>query len=94
MNVEHTCATLTQTGQPVTFTAVAASARVGRATLYRDPQLRVVVVREEDGDGERGKPGRLRGPRSVGSVTVGVGQCRRSGSSAVVVAAAAKVGWA
>ncbi|MGZ4620140.1 MAG: hypothetical protein ACXV3F_15875 [Frankiaceae bacterium] len=51
--VEHTCATLTKTGQPVTFTAVAASARVGRATLYRDPRLRAIIeehrARQADG---------------------------------------------
>jgi hypothetical protein len=40
---EQTCAELAAAGQPVTFTAVAARAGIGRATLYRDPALRAVV---------------------------------------------------
>ena len=38
--VERACAQLLQAHQQVTFTAVAGLAKVGRATLYRDPQLR------------------------------------------------------
>jgi hypothetical protein len=41
--VEQACTNLAAAGRPVTFTAVAAAAGVGRATLYRDPQLRAVV---------------------------------------------------
>ena len=41
--VERACAQLLDAGQPITFTAVAAGAHIGRATLYRDPQLRAVV---------------------------------------------------
>jgi hypothetical protein len=41
--VERVCAELVTNGQPITFTAVAEHARIGRATLYRDPQLRAIV---------------------------------------------------
>jgi hypothetical protein len=40
---ERACTELAAAGQPVTFTAVAARAGVGRATLYRDPALRALV---------------------------------------------------
>ena len=40
---EQACADLAASGQPVTFTAVAARAGIGRATLYRDPALRAVI---------------------------------------------------
>jgi Family of unknown function (DUF6262) len=40
---EHACAELTQAGQPVTFTAVAARTGLARATLYRNPQIRAVI---------------------------------------------------
>jgi hypothetical protein len=40
---EQACTELARSGQPVTFTAVAARASIGRATLYRDPALRAVV---------------------------------------------------
>lgn len=40
---EQACAELAASGQPVTFTAVAARAGVGRATLYRDPALRALI---------------------------------------------------
>jgi hypothetical protein len=40
---EQACAELSGAGQPVTFTAVAARAGIGRATLYRDPALRALV---------------------------------------------------
>jgi hypothetical protein len=42
--VERACAELVDAGQPVTFTAVAASARIARATLYRRPELRAIVA--------------------------------------------------
>ena len=41
--VERICAELTTSGQPITFTAVAAHAQISRATLYRDQQLRAIV---------------------------------------------------
>lgn len=41
--VERVCAELITTGHPITFTAVAEHAHIGRATLYRDPQLRAIV---------------------------------------------------
>ena len=40
---EQACAELAAAGQPVTFTAVAARAGIGRATLYRDPALRALI---------------------------------------------------
>jgi len=41
--VEDACAELILTGEPVTFDAVADRAALGRATLYRNPELRAVV---------------------------------------------------
>jgi hypothetical protein len=41
--VEQACTDLAATGQPVTFTAVATQAHIGRATLYRNPELRALV---------------------------------------------------
>jgi hypothetical protein len=41
--VEKVCADLARSGEPVTFTAVAERADIGRATLYRNPQLRAIV---------------------------------------------------
>jgi len=43
VRVERACAHLLQAGQQVTFLAVADLAGVGRATLYRDPDLRAVI---------------------------------------------------
>ena len=43
IRVERICAELTTSGQPITFTAVAAQAQISRATLYRDQQLRAIV---------------------------------------------------
>ena len=40
---EKACVDLIHAGDVVTFTAVAAQAQIGRATLYRDPQLQAVV---------------------------------------------------
>jgi hypothetical protein len=40
---EQACSELAASGQPVTFTAVAARAGIGRATLYRDPALRALI---------------------------------------------------
>jgi hypothetical protein len=41
--VEDACAELILTRQPVTFDAVADRAKIGRATLYRNSELRAVV---------------------------------------------------
>jgi hypothetical protein len=41
--VEQACLDLLDTGQPVTFTSVAAHAGIGRAVLYRRPELRALV---------------------------------------------------
>jgi hypothetical protein len=41
--VEQACTDLAAAAQPVTFTAVATRAHVGRATLYRNPELRALV---------------------------------------------------
>ena len=41
--VEDACAELVLTGQPVTFDDVAQRTGLGRATLYRNPELRAVV---------------------------------------------------
>ena len=41
--IERVCAEFVTTGYPITFTAVAEHAQIGRATLYRDPQLRAIV---------------------------------------------------
>jgi len=43
LKVERVCAELATSGQPITFTAVAEHARISRATLYRDQQLRAIV---------------------------------------------------
>jgi hypothetical protein len=43
IRVERVCADLATSGQPITFTAVAAQAQISRATLYRDQQLRAIV---------------------------------------------------
>ena len=44
--VEDACARLIAEGTPVTFDAVAARARIGRATLYRNPDLRAIVTEQ------------------------------------------------
>jgi AcrR family transcriptional regulator len=41
--VEDACTELLLAGQPVTFDAVAARTGLGRATLYRNPDLRAVI---------------------------------------------------
>jgi hypothetical protein len=40
---EQACSQLADDGHLVTFTAVAALARISRATLYRDPALRALI---------------------------------------------------
>lgn len=41
--VEQACTRLAESGEPVTFTGVAARAGIPRATLYRHPELRAIV---------------------------------------------------
>jgi hypothetical protein len=41
--VEAACAKLVAAGQPVTFTEVAARARISRTTLYRRADLRAII---------------------------------------------------
>lgn len=41
--VEEACAHLLSEGQPITFDEVAAHAGIGRATLYRHPELRATI---------------------------------------------------
>ena len=41
--VEQACRELAATNAPITFTAVADLAGIGRATLYRRPELRAVI---------------------------------------------------
>jgi hypothetical protein len=41
--VEQACAELLASGAEITFDAVAAQAGVGRATLYRRPELRALI---------------------------------------------------
>lgn len=43
IRVEHTCQHLLASGSAITFDAVAAHSGIGRATLYRRPELRAVV---------------------------------------------------
>jgi AcrR family transcriptional regulator len=43
VRVEQACRHLLITGDDVTFDAVAAHAGIGRATLYRRPELRAIV---------------------------------------------------
>jgi hypothetical protein len=43
IRVERACAQLTAEGTPITAEAVAALAGIGRATLYRRPELRALI---------------------------------------------------
>jgi hypothetical protein len=42
-HVEDACAAIILAGQPVTFDDVAARSGLGRATLYRNPDLRSII---------------------------------------------------
>ena len=42
-HVENACAAIILAGQPVTFNDVAARTGLGRATLYRNPDLRTII---------------------------------------------------
>ena len=50
-HVEDACAAIILAGQPVTFDEVAARTGLGRATLYRNPDLRTII----EGHRARGK---------------------------------------
>jgi uncharacterized protein DUF6262 len=41
--VEHACTDLLETGEQITFTAVAAKTGLARTTLYRNQRLRAVI---------------------------------------------------
>ena len=43
IRVERACRALLTTGDAITFDAVAAHAGIGRATLYRRPELRAII---------------------------------------------------
>jgi AcrR family transcriptional regulator len=43
IRVEHACQHLLTTGAAITFDAIAAHAGIGRATLYRRPELRAII---------------------------------------------------
>ncbi|HOZ60244.1 MAG TPA: hypothetical protein PKY70_18845 [Nakamurella multipartita] len=43
IRVEQACAQLADAGAPITADAVAALASIGRATLYRRPELRALI---------------------------------------------------
>lgn len=43
IRVEEACTQLTADGKPITADAVAALAGIGRATLYRRPELRALI---------------------------------------------------
>lgn len=43
IRIEHACQHLLTTGAAITFDAVAAHAGIGRATLYRRPELRAII---------------------------------------------------
>jgi hypothetical protein len=43
VRVERACRALLTTGDAITFDAVAAHTGIGRATLYRHPELRAIV---------------------------------------------------
>ena len=45
IRVEKACARLAADGTPITADAVAALAGIGRATLYRRPELRALIAR-------------------------------------------------
>jgi hypothetical protein len=50
--VEEACAELLAAGEQITFDAVATRARVGRATLYRRPELHAIVTEHRRRGGE------------------------------------------
>lgn len=65
--IETTCRELAATGQPITFTAIAARARISRTTLYRDPELRTIIEEHRH---------RSHDPRTLASLTTEIGHLR------------------
>ena len=65
--IEKACAELVRDAEPVTFTNVAARARVSRTTLYRDNNLRAVVEEHRH---------RSDDPRSLSGIVAEVGHLR------------------
>jgi AcrR family transcriptional regulator len=60
-HVETVCQELADHGETVTFTAVSERAGIGRATLYRNPELRALVEAYRD---HTAQPGTLSGIRA------------------------------
>jgi AcrR family transcriptional regulator len=50
--VESACTQLVERGEAVTFAAIATTAGVAKATLYRRPELRAIVEEHRRGDRE------------------------------------------
>ena len=67
--IEAACAELAAAGQPVTFTEVAARARISRTTLYRRADLRAVIEEHQ----ARGQDA-----STLTGLTVQIDQLRRS----------------
>jgi ubiquinone biosynthesis protein UbiJ len=65
--VERACAELVRDAEPVSFTTVAARAKISRTTLYRDENLRAVVDEHRQ---------RSRDPRSLTGIVAEVGHLR------------------
>jgi hypothetical protein len=65
--VERACTELVRNAEPVSFTNVAARARISRTTLYRDENLRVLVEEHRQ---------RSHDPRSLSGVVAEVGHLR------------------
>lgn len=42
--IERACTELARDGQPITIAAVAEHAGISRSTIYRNPELRAVIV--------------------------------------------------
>ena len=67
-HVEDACAAIILAGQPVTFDEVAARTGLGRATLYRNPDLRR-IIEEHRAHGREATPCLDSPPRSPTSVS-------------------------
>ena len=52
LRVEQACAQLAAAGQPITFDAVATHTGLGRATLYRNPDLPALIEEHRQHDRE------------------------------------------
>ena len=67
--IEAACAELAAAGKPVTFTEVAARARISRTTLYRRADLRALIEEHR---------ARGRDATTLSALTVQIDQLRRS----------------